>query len=63
MKKSKNPKTDTRHLTVVHGFGVAQFKTPTIVIQAKYLETWGFPIGTKIKMTCSKGKLVITPEN
>ncbi len=56
-------KTETRSLTIVPGAGSLKYSTPTLLIQAKYLESWGFPIGTKVQVKCSNRKLVITPEN
>ena len=38
-----------------------RYKTPALFIEGKYLERWGFPIGTKIAVECTDNQLVIKP--
>jgi hypothetical protein len=36
-------------------------ETPVIKIQGDYLERFGFPVGTNIKIDVAQGRITITP--
>ena len=56
----KGRSNETHILTIRRGMGY-RYKIPALFIEGKYLEKWGFPIGTRIAIQCSKGELVIKP--
>ena len=49
---------ETHNLTVRYGTGYNN-QTPAILIQGKYLQKYGLPIGTKITVDCWEGEIVI----
>ena len=34
---------------------------PTLQVKGKYLEEFGFPIGTKVSVSLEQGRIIITP--
>ena len=50
-----------RKLKVNATSGYKYQNTPTLQVKGKYLEEFGFPIGTKVSVSLEQGKIVITP--
>ena len=50
-----------RKLKVNATSGYKYQDTPTLQVKGKYLEEFGFPIGTKVSVSLEQGKIVITP--
>ena len=50
-----------RKLKVNATSGYKYQNTPTLQVKGKYLEEFGFPIGTKVSVNLEQGKIVITP--
>lgn len=38
-----------------------EVSAPALMLAGKYLDTWGFPIGMKLDVEISEGKILITP--
>ena len=50
-----------RKLKVNATSGYKYQNTPTLQVKGKYLEEFGFPIGTQVSVSLEQGKIVITP--
>lgn len=52
-------KDNDRKMKVYEQSGYHYKPTPTITLKGKWLEEWGFKIGTHIIVNCEEGKLTI----
>ena len=50
-----------RRLKINGTSGYKYQEVPTLQIKGKYLEQFGFPIGTKVVVNLENNKIVITP--
>jgi len=50
-----------RRLKINGTSGYKYQEVPTLQIKGKYLEQFGFPIGTKVSVRLENNKIVITP--
>lgn len=50
-----------RKLKVNATSGYKYQNTPTLQVKGKYLEEFGFPIGTKVSVSLEQGRIIITP--
>ena len=51
-----------RNLKVIEQSGYRYQATPTVMLKGKWLSEFGFDIGTRVKVECEDGRLIITKE-